>query len=156
MIFPTHQLSQNSSTEELPPAVGSCPTRSWRYRLGAHNWAPSADNKHDDSFVFSLRSGEDSGIAHLTSKRGSCGLSSKSICLRSYQTTPPFNTKPEERHPWGFGICCHVWYMISQVFRQLKEIKPFKEHFRNHNVTVKTSVFSEIKYLLRLFGHYTL
>ena len=68
-----------------------------------------ANSKQDLQVVFfPLRSGEDSSVAYLIVKRGSCGLSSTSICLRSHHTTPLLTSNQRKDIPmrlWFHLLC---------------------------------------------------
>lgn len=120
-------------------------------------------------FFFPTRLGEDSSIAYLTAKRGSCGLSSKSIRLRSHQTTPPFNTKPKEgpSRLWSL-LSCFKYFISAHVFREVEEMASFKIKvvFKMLEICPSFSSWtvkkpnpqlycSVIKYLIGLFGHCT-
>lgn len=105
-------------------------------------------------------------VAYLTAKRGSCGLSSKSIFLRSHQTTPlltPNQRKDIQSKLWSLLSALildfHSCFQTSQGNYSIWKRKEFPVLYitlcqcdSENNMLLLCWV---IKYLLGLFGHCT-
>lgn len=94
-------------------------------------------------------------------KRGSCGWSLKSICLRSHQTTPPLLTPRNqdedflaERRMLMFSLVLHL--KPTTTGREKRKGTKLKAILEIHSLRRDTTSARVIKYLLGLFGHCTL
>lgn len=91
-------------------------------RLNKDKRAPSARNTQPTRLVgVFFYTGYWWTLEYSTSHmKGSCGLSYKSISVRSRQTTPPSNTKPEEGQNIEALVCALMFLTFVSCF-QLKE-----------------------------------
>lgn len=107
----THQLSQNSSTERSPGALGSDSTQSWWHRLSTDKWA-TADC---GSLFFSA---EDTQMLHTSEPRGEVVVGAWSPSVSDLiRPLPSLDTR---RPRWGFGLCSHVYCFIFTRWVQEK------------------------------------